>query len=95
MNVWNTIGGKTSHRRLAMLAVLVYYMYYMTKNTCALLHSEGNLFKWRTVKDAWNMLFDPLSGIVAYSAKYIWDFMRDDWHPDQTDHSVYLKYSKV
>lgn len=95
MNVWNAFGGKTRHRRLAMLLVLVYYSYYMTKNTCRLLQAEGNLFKWRTVKDAWNMLFDPLSGIVRCSAKYMWDFMRKDWHPDQTDHSVLLKYSKV
>jgi predicted metal-dependent hydrolase len=94
IDVWNAIGGKTSTRRLAMCWVLAYYTYYMIKHTVMFLHADRQLWKWRTVKDAWVMLFDKQSGVIRCSAKHMWDFMRADWHPNQTDHSILLKYSK-
>lgn len=95
MDVYWAIGGEVWRRRLAMLIVLVYYTYYMFKNTILFLHADRELWKWQTVKDAWVMLFDPQCGVIRCSAPYIWDFMRADWHPNQTDHSILLKYSKV
>lgn len=94
MDVYNTIGGSLWQRRLAMCFVLSYYTYYMFKNTMLFLHADKELWKWQTVKDAWTMLFDKHNGVIRCSIPHMWDFMRADWHPNQTDHSILLKYSK-
>jgi len=95
IDVYNAIGGSVWQRRFAMCVVLVYYTYYMFKNTVLFLHADRELWKLQTLKDAWTMLFDKQSGIIRCSAPHMWDFMRADWHPNQTDHSILLKYSKV
>lgn len=95
MDVWNVIKGPTWLRRVAMIYVLVYYLYFMSKNTVIFLNADKQLWKWQTVKDAWVFLCDSKSGIFRCSFKYMIDFMRADWHPNQTDHSQLLKYSKV
>lgn len=95
MDVYNKVGGTARQRRLAMCFVLMYYTYYMFKNTILFLHADRELWKWQTVKDAWTMLFDKQSGVIRCSIPHMWDFMRADWHPNQTDHTVLLKYSKV
>ena len=95
MDVYNAIGGKVFQRRLAMLLVLMYYTYYMFKNTFIFLRADKQLYKWKTLKDALVMLFDKQSGVIRCSMPQMLDFMRADWHPNQTNHSVLLKYSKV
>lgn len=95
MDVYNKVGGTVGRRRLAMCMVLMYYTYYMFKNTFRFLQAYQELWKWQTIKDAIKMLFDNQSGVIRCSFPYIIDFMRADWHPNQTDHTVLLKYSKV
>ena len=95
MDVYQSIGGTVGQRRIAMCFVLAYYTYYMFKNTFILLHADKQLWRWQTLKDAWVMLFDKQSGVIRCSAPHMIDFMRADWHPNQTDHSKLLKYSKV
>jgi len=94
MDVYNAINVSTWRRRLAMCFVLVYYTYFMSKNTIRFLHADKQLWKWQTLKDAWSLMFDKQSGLIRCSTKHMWNFMRADWHPNQTDHSILMKYSK-
>ena len=92
MDTINAIGG--GKLRLSMMLTTMNFIWDITRNTVVLLKADNQLWKWQTVKDAWTMLFDKQSGVIRCSAKHMWDFMRADWHPNQTDHSILLKYSK-
>ena len=95
IDVWNTINGPLWRRRVAMMYVLMYYTIIMTKNTVRFLNADNQLWKWSTLKDAWTFLCDSKSGLFRCGIGYMLDFMRADWHPNQTEHTQLLKYSKV
>jgi uncharacterized protein len=95
IDIYNATVKSVWLRRLAMIVVLAYYTYHMSYNLISFLRSDKQLWRWQTLKDGWTMLFDKHNGVIRCSAPYMWDFMRADWHPNQTDHSILLKYSKV
>ena len=95
IDLYNAVGGELWRRRLAMIVVLWYYSYFMLRNTLVLLHADKQLWRWRTFKDAWNLFFFKDTGLIRFSLPHIWRFMRADWHPNQLDHSIFLKYSKT
>lgn len=96
VNVWNRIGGDNTTRRLAMLVVLYYYTYFMTRNTLKLLVADSQRGSiWKMIKDARTILWERRSGLLRNSWSSVWDYMTNpNWHPDHTDHSLLLKYSK-
>jgi predicted metal-dependent hydrolase len=95
MDVWQSVDGDVNHRRLVMLFVYVYYMYYMIKNTATFLRADQQLWKWRTFKDACTLLFDRQCGAFWTATCAVLEFMRPDWHPNRRDHSILLNYSKT
>jgi uncharacterized protein len=97
MDVWTAIGGDNAIRRLAMLVVLYYYTYFMTRNTWRLLRADPNRGSLGTlIRDAYVILWEPRSGLLRNSFSSIWSYMTNpSWHPNLTDHSTLLKYSKT
>jgi len=95
MNIWQLVDGGVNHRRWVMLLVYVCYMYHVMKNTVIFLRSDGQLWKWRTLKDAVAVLFDRQCGVFWTVTCAVLEFMRRDWHPDHRDHSILLNYIKT
>ena len=97
VDVWNLIGGDNSTRRWAMIVVLYYYSYFMARNTLKLLMADPQRGStWKMIKDARTILWERRSGLLRNSFRSIWSYMTNPrWHPDLTDHSTLLKYSKT
>ena len=93
MNVYNSIGGKSL--RFAMLMTTINFTWDITRNTILLLKADGQLWKWRTLKDAIGLMFDKNTGFVRKMFKPWLAFMRKDFHPDDIDNTgLLLQYSK-
>jgi predicted metal-dependent hydrolase len=97
IDVWRHIEGDNTTRRLAMIVVLYYYTYFMMRNTLKLLKADqSHISITKLIKDAYVILWDRRSGLLRNSFSSIWSYMiKSDWHPNDTDHSTLLKYSKT
>ena len=97
MDVWTAIGGDNRTRRLAMLVVLYYYTILVIRNTWKLLKADPDKLNFFTmIRDAYIILWRKRSGLLRNSFSSIWSYMTNpNWHPNLTDHSTLLKYSKT
>ena len=92
-DVWNTIVNKviqkhpsfqqTSkkilNRALPRLTFLIYKN--MLLNTITLLRKDGQLYKWKTLKDFLTLMFNPRSGFVIHTLVPTLNLLRKDFHP--------------
>lgn len=94
LNTLNAIGG--GRRRMAMILTTANFAWDIARNTMILLQHDGQLFKWRTVTDAWSLLFSRKHGLVTGLIRPWFTFMRRDFHPDQHNSTqLLLQFSKA
>ena len=94
MDVWKSTIGDESTRRKWMLFAIMFYMYSVLKATVQLLHADKQLWKWRTVKDAWTMLF-ATNGLFRGNVSSWLDYFKKDFHPNDHDDSKLLRFRKT
>jgi predicted metal-dependent hydrolase len=51
------------------------------KHTVFILKKEGNLYKWRTLKDFASFIFNPKNGVLVHCTKPLLQFYKKDFHP--------------
>jgi predicted metal-dependent hydrolase len=94
MDVWrSTIGDENTRRRWMVFAIML-YTYSVLKATVQLLHADKELWKWRTIKDAWTMLLSP-SGLFRGNIRAWLDYFKTDFHPDDHDDTKLLRFRKT
>lgn len=94
MDTINAIGG--GKLRLSMLLTTMNFVWDISRNLIVLLKADNQLFKWRTLTDAYSLLFNTNNGFVTKLCMPWLGFMRKDFHPSQHDNThLLLKYSKV
>jgi uncharacterized protein len=94
MNVWNTTVNSNFYKNIAMLLVLPLYMWYVGKNTIIFLHTDKQLWKWRTLTDMISFLFNRKTGLLTRSFIPWLEFLRKNFHPNDQDHSYILQEFK-
>lgn len=94
MDIWNSIGGSETRKRIAMLVVLPVYMWIVGKNTIVFLHHDNQLWKWSTLRDMIDFLFSHEYGVVRRSFSSWMEFMNYGFHPDHQDHTELLDIPK-
>jgi len=94
MDVWRSLKGKEKSLHRALFIATIVYWYTLLSTTVKFLHADKQLWKWRNVKDAWEILFAKRTGMI--SAGYgLWkDFFKQGFHPNDHDDTVLLKYRK-
>lgn len=94
IDVWRaTIGDEGSRRRWMLFAIML-YVYSVLRATIQLLHADRELWKWRTLKDAWTMLF-AANGLFRGNVSAWLDYFRKDFHPDDHDDTKLLRFRKI
>ena len=94
MDTINSIGG--GKLRLSMILTTMNFVWDISRNLVVLLKADKQLYKWRTIKDAGNLLFNLKNGFVTKLFTPWLHFMRKDFHPSQhNNNDLLLKYSKI
>ena len=88
MDTFNAIGGYAKitgyHRqRTIMVIVTLYFIFNISRSTIILFKTDKQLWRWRTFKDAANLLFNKQNGLIRFLAKHWFDFMRKNFNPNQ------------
>jgi predicted metal-dependent hydrolase len=94
MDVWKTAIDDEGSRRRWMLFAIMFYMYTVLKATVQLMHADGQLWRWRTLKDAWVMLFAQ-HGLFSGNVKSWLDYFKRDFHPNDHDDTQLLRFRKT
>lgn len=94
MDVWKFTIGDEGTRRRWMLFAIMFYMYSVLKATIQLLHADRQLWKWRTLKDAWVMLF-ARNGLFRGNVGNWLDYFKRDFHPNDHDDTKLLRFRKT
>jgi hypothetical protein len=95
-DVLNTIGVNKVRRIVSSIIWGIIFITVILRNTIILLHADKQLWKWRTVKDAANLLFNYRDGIVT-SLLLPWiRCLKINFHPNDHDTTLLLqRFSKV
>jgi predicted metal-dependent hydrolase len=95
MDVWNSINGKPKTLHLVMIFATIIFWYTTIKYTVILLHADKQLWKWRNLLDAWDILFSK-NGMIRSGFKDWLDFFKKDYHPNDHDDTKLLRnYRKL
>jgi len=94
INVWKSTIDDEGSRRKWMLFAIMFYMYSVLKATIQLLHADKQLWKWRTLKDAWIMLFAQ-HGLFSRNVRGWLDYFKRDFHPNDHDDTKLLRFRKT
>ena len=94
MDVWNTINGKEKTLHRALITATMLYWYTVLSTTVRFLHADKQLWKWRNVRDAWDILFDKGAGMISAGYPLWKDFFKPKFHPNDHDDTLLLKYRK-
>lgn len=82
----------TSMNSIMILSTIVFW-YKIFSLTVQLLHADKQLWKWRTFKDSYNMLFAK-TGLFRLGYKRWLEFFKKDFHPDNHNDTILLNYRK-
>lgn len=93
MDVWDSIFSSRKGLRTTMVIATIVFWYNLLTTTCRLLRADKQLWKWRTLTDAWYFLFDK-NGMIRGPFKLWLNFFRKDFHPNDHDDTLLLKYRK-
>jgi predicted metal-dependent hydrolase len=93
-DLWRSINGKESTRQWAMIFATMFYWWTVGKATIQFLHADRQLFKWATLKDAWQFIFAK-EGMVRENTQKYFSYFRKDFHPNDHDDSLLLRFRKT
>jgi len=93
-DLWRSINGKETTRQWFMVFATILYWWSVGKATIQFLHADRQLFKWSTVKDAWQFLFAK-NGMIRENTNRYFDYYKKDFHPNDHDDSLLLNYRKT
>jgi predicted metal-dependent hydrolase len=94
VDVWKSTIDDENSRRIWMLFAIIFYMYSVLKATVQLLHADKQLWKWRTLKDAWTMLFAQ-NGLFSGNVRGWLDYFKRGFHPNDHDDTKLLRFRKT
>lgn len=95
IDVWNTLNGKPSTLRWLMICATINFWYRTFKYTVILLHSDKQLWRWRNIHDAWDILFSK-NGMIKAGFREWLDFFKKGYHPNDHDDTKLLRnYRKL
>jgi uncharacterized protein len=95
MDIWNNINGKSSTLHLVMICVTILFWYKTLRYTIALLHADQQLWRWRNLYDAWDILFAK-NGMIRSGLRPWAQFFKKNFHPNDHDDTKLLRnYRKL
>jgi hypothetical protein len=95
IDVWNAVNGKTSTLHLAAICATIQFWYVTFKYTTVLLHADKQLWKWRNIPDAWDILFSK-NGMIRSGVREWLDSFKKGFHPNDHDDTKLLNnYRKL
>jgi len=94
MLVWQAIGGKPNKLHRIMILATIVFWYTVLKFAVKMLHQDKQLWSWRTVKDAWDLLFSK-NGMLNFGRDRYFDFFKTDYTPLDHDDTKLLNYKKT
>jgi len=94
MDVWCSINGKEKSLHRALFVATILYWYTILSTTVKFLHADKQLWRWRNIKDAWEILFAKNTGMIRAGYNLWKDFFKQGFHPTDHDDTVLLKYRK-
>jgi predicted metal-dependent hydrolase len=95
MDVWKIVDDNQNTLRWIMICATIVFWYKALKYTIILLHADKQLWRWRNIADAWDILFAK-NGIIRAGVKEWSDFFRKNFHPNDHDDTKLLKnYRKL
>ena len=94
MDTWLTTNGKPSTLHRTMFTATILYWYGILSTTVKFLHKDKQLWKWQTVKDAWQIMFAKDTGMISGGFSLWKSYFKEGFHPNNHDDTLLLKYRK-
>lgn len=66
-----------------MLRVTYRFLYLVIKSSLDMLKTDGQLWKWKTLRDAISLFFNLKDGLITTSFKNWISFFKEDFHPSK------------
>jgi predicted metal-dependent hydrolase len=83
-DLYQALGGNHAWRVRWFRRVSFFFLTDLARQTVRNLHSDGALWKWRTVHSAWRFLVGK-QGLVRLTYGAWRQYFREDFHPDAQD----------
>jgi predicted metal-dependent hydrolase len=93
MDLWlSQFPADRSYQRMMILTTILFW-YTVFSITIKLLYADKQLWQWRNVTDFYNIIFSK-AGIFRLGYSRWLDFFKNEFHPNNHDDTILLKYRK-